>query len=199
MTAPTPKDSPALGRWLTDSRLELDRLRNAYATVARAKRADRYTLEQLKRVYMIAVSAKFQRFCRDLHSDVVEVLAKGHPIPAFRQVITANLTYRRALDVGNPTPGTIGADFGRLVPRFWRELKVDGGHGAPLGAALQDPNGWRNAVAHDDFTSTKGPLRPPKLCIRTVDAWRRACTGLARSMNDLLFCHLRNLAGTDPW
>jgi hypothetical protein len=39
-------------------------------------------------------------------------------------IVHSELTRERKLDRGNPTPGNIGTDFGRLGMTFWNDVKA---------------------------------------------------------------------------
>src|SRR5262245_31963645 len=66
-------------------------------------------------------------------------------------------------------------------------------------AALEELNTWRNAIAHQDFPAALLRAGRPSLTLAQVQAWRRACDGLARSFDDVLRNHLQTLTGTLPW
>jgi len=58
---------------------------------------------------------------------------------------------------------------------------------------LEELNGWRNAIAHQDFEG-RGTLH-----LRHVRLWRIACERLAKSFDEVMRHHLQNLTGQSPW
>lgn len=194
--AKPPAKSRALVRWETGSRADLDQLPIAHAKVGGKRPGRRYDLQQLNQAYLVALSAKFQLFCRDLHTEAVDVVVTSLVDPKAHQVVTANFTFGRKLDHGNPNPGNIASDFGRLVPNFWVLLKTAKASNKGRLKSLEHMNEWRNAIAHEDFGKQ---LTPTSLQLKTVGLWRRKCDVLARSMNDVLWSELQRLVGAAPW
>ena len=104
----------------------------------------------------------------------------------------------RRLDVGNPNPGNIGADFNRLGLSFWDQAIAENARNPNRKAALEVLNVWRNAIAHQDFDPAKLGGRTA-LLLHEVRAWRSACDGLSRSFDNVMGAHLLALTGTAPW
>ena len=75
-------------------------------------------------------------------------------------------------------------------------------HTAGRKLRLEQLNRWRNAIAHQDFTSPSdldlGAGRV-ELRLADVDAWREACDRLATTMEAVVGARLAGLAGRPPW
>ena len=93
--------------------------------------------------------------------------------------------------------GLLGSDFGRFGVALWREVKARDRRNEARQRALGDLAVWRNAIAHQDFTSPD--LRPGRLCLTDVGRWRRACDALALHFDAVFAAYLTNLAGVPPW
>src|SRR5512140_3817235 len=116
--------SRALARWSTQSQAELDQLEEAHARATTKRRSRQALAGQLCRAYLVSISAQFQRFCRDLHSEASQRLADAVEPKAFRGAVLRLLTEGRRLDTGNANAGTLGADFDRLGLEFWAEVEA---------------------------------------------------------------------------
>jgi hypothetical protein len=103
----------------------------------------------------------------------------------------------RQLDRGNAQPGSLGADFGRFGMAFWDDLALAEPASVQWRAGLDLLNEWRNAIAHQDFTSAR--LGGGTLQLEQVRRWRRMCDLLARLMDRVLGRHLTGLTGVIPW
>ena len=115
----------------------------------------------------------------------------------LRPMLDREFTFGRKLDQGNPTPGNIGSDFGRLGLFFWPRVNADDERNPARQNSLEQLCKWRNAIAHQDIDPAR--LAPSSLRLETVRAWRRACNGLARSFDRVLHSHLTALLGSAPW
>jgi hypothetical protein len=126
--------SRALTIWRTESSDKLDELTAAHASVGGTGRGRRYATEQINASLVVQLSAHFQLFCRDLHTETARLLVVGVPA-SYRGMLRYGFTERRALDRGNAStlyplrmarekaefaPGTkVGVPFGgRIVPGF---------------------------------------------------------------------------------
>src|SRR5438128_1708171 len=109
--------SNSLQTWLTIRATDLDDLETAFPRAA-AHRLSR-TAQQLIRAYALMLSAQFQAFCRDLHSECLDHMIHSITPVALFAIVEDEFRWNRKLDQGNPTPGNIGADFGRLGISFW--------------------------------------------------------------------------------
>lgn len=138
------------------------------------------------------LSSQFQRFCRDLHTESVVHITAALTPTTLQPVVHARLLEGRKLDRGNPNPGNIGSDFGRLGLDFWVAIQRHDRR------KLLDLAGWRNAIAHQDFRNRNLSPAPP-LHLRTVRGWHSACGGLALSFDRVMADHIESLAGQRPW
>ena len=115
--------SLSLERWYVEAAAALDRMEQAHHAIGGSARGRRYATQQINQSYLVLLSSHFQRFCRDLHSEAVDHLLAG--IDArIRPIVHGALTTGRKLDQGNPNPGNLGADFGRLGMSFWPDVNA---------------------------------------------------------------------------
>lgn len=191
--------STSYGQWRTVRAAALDEIARAHAAVGGTERGRRYTTQQINRAYTMLLASQFQGFCRDLHTEcVIHILAVLAPSPALRNLLWSELTRRRQLDRGNAQPSSVGADFGRLDMDLWNELEVHDPASLQWKADLDTLNEWRNAIAHQNFTSPRlgGIIN---LRLDRVKRWRASCGRLARAMDEVVGRHLHGLTGTSPW
>jgi RiboL-PSP-HEPN len=184
--------------WSTRAIAALNEIENAHRSVGGTGRGRRYATQQINQAYAVLLSSQFQKFCRDLHTECVNHLVPSTTPVAFQTTLSTLLIQDRKLDRGNPNPGNVGSDFGRLGIRFWREVnKVDGRNPARQ-ALLEELNAWRNAIAHQDFAgvTTAGTMT---LTLQQVRRWRRACEALAVAFDAVMHAHILGLTGTPPW
>ena len=121
--------SVALQTWRTIAAAELDQIQAAHAAVGGRGRGRRYATLQLNHAYTMLLSSQFQRFCRDLHSEVAAFLAQNGAVGAFKLVALTALTQSRKLDTGNPNEGNIGSDFARLgMTDLWDDVNARHGY-----------------------------------------------------------------------
>jgi hypothetical protein len=146
--------------------------------------------------FAMLLSSQFQGFCRDLHSEAADFLARRVQPPGIARVVRALLTEGRRLDHGNPNAGNIGSDFGRLGIELWPKVLALGARNKKRQQHLQTLNEWRNGIAHQDFSRVPGG---PRLLLGTVRTWRAALDGLARAFDDSVQAHLTGLVQTVPW
>jgi hypothetical protein len=100
----------------------------------------------------------------------------------------------RKLDQGNPNPGNLGSDFGRLGMAFWPAVLALDGRNAGRQTILETLNTWRNAVAHQDWSKVGAQT----LHLRRVQEWRRACCALATQFDAAVGRNLHGLVGAMP-
>ena len=82
------------------------------------------------------------------------------------------------LNSGNANPANIGADFARFGIRFWDHFQQRDTRNQLRQQRLEELNRWRNAIAHQDFSSPFFAGRDT-LRISQVRAWRSVCACLA--------------------
>jgi hypothetical protein len=189
--------SKAYQKWRRARRAELDKIEHAHGAVGVTGRGRWYATPQVNQAYVMLLASHFQGFCRDLYDESVEFLV-GLVNPAYLQpIVKRELNRNRQLARGNAQPGSIGADFDRLVGAFWVRVKLHD----PLDQhrfqqKLEELNTWRNAVAHQDFSGFQGPA---KLRLAQIRRWRGACNRLARIFDKVMRDYLQSLTGTWPW
>jgi hypothetical protein len=187
----------ALEDWNTLRCKALDEIEQAHRAVEGTGRGRRYATLQVNHAFAVLLSSQFQGFCRDLHSEAVEfVVARTSP-PAVAKALRAVLMQGRKLDSGNPNPGNIGSDFGRLGMDFWIRLGHVDARVKQRQASLDQLNAWRNAVAHQDWSRLPG--QRPDLRLSVVQGWRSTCRGLARSFDEAVRIYLGTMVGRSPW
>lgn len=160
-------------------------------------------MQQINQGYLMLLSSHFQQFCRSLHSEAAAHLA-SNVAPTLQYIVRSSFTVGRKLDQGNPNPGNLGADFSRLgMAMFWRDVvSLRAGNDARKDK-LAKMGHWRNAIAHQDFTS---PTHAHELGGRTeitlaeVRAFRWNCRCLARDFDAVVLAHIKSVAGpTAGW
>jgi hypothetical protein len=116
----------------------------AAATAALAPPNPRLAEENL-RGWVVLLSAHFQGFCRDLHAEAAQVIAK-RVRPSLELIVQQAFVAEIALDRGNPTLPNLKADF----KRFGVHLDLAGADPANHVrlARLSLMNVWRNIAAH---------------------------------------------------
>jgi hypothetical protein len=187
--------SNSLRRWRDDRRKELDAVESAHQSVGGRARGRRHATLQINYSYALLLSANFQGFCRDLHTEVARFLADWLTSSSFRGVLRTSFTVNRKLDLGNPNPGNLGSDFNRFGLDFWTDVLKLSPYNSRRREKLEELNTWRNAIAHHDFSRISGPL----LRIAQVRIWRRTCDRLAVSFDRVLSSYLRTHTGVTPW
>ena len=185
-------------QWTTVRAAALDEIAQAHAAVGGTARGRRYGTQQINRAYAMLLASQFQGFCRQLHSECVDQLASCVAPVTLKPLLQGEFTWNRQLDRGNAQPGSLGADFGRLSINLWEALRVHDPASAGWQADLDLLNEWRNAIAHQDFTSPR--LRGiMNLRLAQVRQWRDSCERLAEAMDEVMRRHLHTLTATSPW
>lgn len=190
--------SHARRRWSGDRLAALDEIEGAHRAVGGAGRGRRFATQQINQAYAVLLSSQFQGFCRDLHAEAVDHLVVHLTPPPLRSVVREQLTVGLKLSHGNPNPGNLGADFGRLGLDLWPLLSAASPLTTSRQAKLKDLNTWRNAIAHQDLNPVKLGGRT-ELRLRDVRTWRSACNGLAFAFDAVVRAHLIALVGAAPW
>lgn len=189
--------SHSLIRWNNERSAALDEIENAHVMVGGSERGRRIATQQINYSYAALLSSHFQGFCRDLHSECVDHIVALVP-EHLQGFMHDEFFWNRSLDRGNPHPGAIGSDFSRLGMEIW-----DGVYGIDVRnerrrELLEELITWRNAIAHQDFSSVARD-GIPRLQLATVRAWRRALNSLVRSFEAAAYNYLRSLASTVSW
>jgi hypothetical protein len=191
--------SLSLNAWFADRSGALDEIESAHRAVGGAGPGRRTATQQINQAYAVLLSSHFQGFCRDLHAECSDHLANPMPDPNLRMLMRSNLVVNRKLDAGNPNPGNLGADFSRFRLAFWPLVDASHARNVQRKVLLEQLNAWRNAIAHQDFSPPMLRGGRPILQLSQVQAWRKACDGLARSFDEVLRVHIQSLTGSTPW
>lgn len=138
--------SASLQRWFAERTATLADMENAHRSVRGSGRGARTAAQQINQAYAMLLSAHFQGFCRDLHSECANYLVLLVAAPTHREMLCDNLVFGRRLDRGNPNPGNIGSDFNRLNLEFWSLADAHRPESSTQRAALEELNEWRNAI-----------------------------------------------------
>jgi hypothetical protein len=187
--------SNALRLWRTVRRRELDEVEAAHSSVGGTERGRRHATLQLNYGYALLLSAHFQGFCRDLHTEVAQYPATWLTSSSFQGAIRILFLSGRKLGSGNPNPGNLGSDFNRFGLDLWTEVRSLGARNVTRQERLVDLNTWRNAIAHHDFSQVGGQ----SLRLARVRQWRTACDRLAVSFDRVLSSYLERTTGSAPW
>src|SRR5436305_4380584 len=113
--------SNSLIRWGGERAVALDEIEKAHVMVGGAERGRRYATQQINYAYAALLSAQFQGFCRDLHSECVDQIVAIAP-RRLVAIFSKESAWNRSLDRGNAHPGAIGSDFDRLGIDLWAEV-----------------------------------------------------------------------------
>lgn len=189
--------SNSLLHWRQSQRSKLNEIMDAHRAVGGTGRGRRYATEQVNHAYAVLLSSQFQGFCRDLHSECVQHIVQRVPAP-LQNVVRGEFVRDRKLDRGNPNPGNIAADFGRLGLPIWDKVRALDRRNDERKQRLEELKDWRNAIAHQDFDPAKLGGRTT-LRLNDVNRWRRACDQLARAFDQVARGHLNGLVGSRPW
>ena len=185
--------SIALSAWFGSRMISLEAVDIQCAAVTNLPTPDPTLLEENLRGYVLPLSAHFQGFCRDLHTECAQFV--GNHVDSRIQVLVQQsfVTPKLALDHGNPNKKNINADFNR----FGLTLNLEAAH--PRNQArlshLGELNKWRNAAAHHGV-----PPRSIRLDLQGIRKWKISCSDLAGSLDDRMYNHLIDLiVGPTPW
>lgn len=191
--------SASLQRWFAVRAATLADIENAHRSVQGSGLGARAAAQQVNQAYAVLLSAQFQGFCRDLHSECADYLVVPVADPDLREMLRDNLLFGRRIDRGNPNPGNLGSDFNRLGLAFWALVEARRPENAARRVALEELSDWRNAIAHQDFSASMVRAGRPHLALAQVRGWRKACDGLARAFDEVLRDHVGTLTGSAPW
>lgn len=190
--------SRSLTTWSADARRALDEIEAAHRAVGRAGPGSRYAAQQINQAYVLLLSSRFQRFCRDLHTECIEALIREMEPATLKVMVQRQMMSGRKLDTGNPNPGNIGSDFNRFAISFWPALIQHDERNGARQRLLAGMNQRRNAVAHQDFTPA-GLGGRDRLTLAEVRGWRGACEQLAVDFERVMYDFLSSITGSEPW
>lgn len=191
--------SRAFQRWQQSAPTALAELTNAHTAVGGTGPGRRQLTQQLNYAYVGLLAARFQGFCRALHSQAAAVIAQGATDPALQLVMQEQLTTGRKLDSGNANLGNLGSDFGRFGFDFWDAVERSGKHNARRKEELGKLMAWRNAVAHDDITRKLPVLEPKHITLPVCRGWHRRTNNLAAAFDAVVADQCVNLGRPRPW
>jgi hypothetical protein len=190
--------STALVRWTSSRALALDELESAHRAVGGSGPGRRFATQQINFAYAVLVSAQFQGFCRDLHTEAVGYIVQIAPAH-FQAALADEFAGNRRIDRGNPNPGNLGTDFNRLGIVFWDKVVAHHTRNSERRSALEELNRWRNAIAHQDFSGVTVAGGRTTLHLADVQAWRKVCDGLAKSFDEILRVYILRITSSTPW
>src|SRR5687768_10305676 len=101
--------SVSLQRWQSDRATSFNEIEEAHRSIGGSGPGRRYATQQINQAYAVLLSAQFQAYCRDLHTEGLIALTQVIQPVALRPLIQDEFSLFRRLDRGNPTPGNIGA------------------------------------------------------------------------------------------
>ena len=188
--------SASLLIWNGDRRTRLEGIDAQCATVPSA---DAVHLDECLRGYVMHLSAHFQGFCRNLYAECSLICSSAVPI-GMRLLAQNQFSASLALERGNPSHENLVKDFSR----FGFDLSFTAVHVAghlangPRVTALGHLQAWRNRAVHQG-TSPLGGGVPAALTLPLIRDWRESCSGLAISLDDIMYQHLRGVFGIPPW
>lgn len=189
--------SASLRAWTTLRATKLDEIEAAHAAVGGLSRGRRRATEQINHAYVVLLCSQFQGFCRDLHSECVDFVVQSAVAEPMRLTVHTELSRARRLDRGNPSSEALGAYFNRLGLEFWKAVEATDRRSLGRRRRVDALVAWRNAVAHQDFTSSR--LTPARVDLAAVRSWRRSCGLLAESFDRTMERYLGGVLDGPPW
>jgi hypothetical protein len=184
--------------WKADRASQLDQFEQIHRSIGKTGSGTQDARQQINQAYVLMLSAQFQGFCRDLHSEAVDFLVDALQTTSLRSLLQSEFQYGRKLDSGNPTLENIRSDFKRLGFDILSSVKAINPALDVYRSNLLELNHWRNAIAHQDFDLAKlGGAR--RLRHSQIRAWRRSCDALANSFVAVVSSQLATLTGRIPW
>jgi hypothetical protein len=185
--------SASLLRWNNDRKPRLAQIDAQCQMTLTAAAPNPHLIDENLRGLVLALSAHFQGFCRDLYTESGQTLASKVKRPALAAIFQAQFTAHRKLDHGNPNLKNVKDDFKRFG--FTLDLAgADPANPARL-AHLAKLNEWRNIAAHQGTPTAKaGPLTHV-----LVATWLTSCEGLANSLDGIMYNQLKRILRRAPW
>ncbi len=183
--------SASLNHWATDRMRGLKEIDAQCAACGTATPANPPLIDENFRAFILLLSAHFQGFCRDLYTESAQIVASRVRL-TLRVLVQEQFTANRKLDHGNPNIENLKKDFGRFGLTL-RMAAHDPANHARL-ADLAQLNDWRNIAAHHGIVPPTGLPSLP-----TIQGWKDSCNGLAISLDDIMYNHLRRILRRRPW
>lgn len=148
-------------------------------------------VEENLRGYVLLLSAHFQGFCRDLYTECSQLVV-ARIRRSLQSVVQHQFRAHRRIDQGNPNLQNLKEDF----RRFGVDLDLPAID--PVNAArltdLALLNRWRNIAAHHSTVPLGSALN-----LILIQSWRRACDGLASSLDRIMYNQMRKMLRRQPW
>jgi hypothetical protein len=183
--------SASLTRWLSDRTPRLTEIDAQCTSCYAAIPPNPNLVEENLRGFILLLSAHFQGFCRDLYTECSQIIA-SKVRRSLEVIVQQQFTSYRSLDHGNPNIENIKKDFNRFGFSL-NMAAADPANNARL-AELKRLNEWRNIVAHQGALPLGGlPTLP------TIQGWRNSCSGLATSLDGIMYNRLRTILRRRPW
>lgn len=186
--------SNALLSWRNDRLVRLNQVEAQCAAVLALAPPNPALADENLRGYVMLLSAHFQGFCRDLHTECVQTAALA-VAPSLRVLIQAQGLASRDLDATNPRYATLRKDFTRFGFDPHAALSANPAN-LPRITHLDHLNAWRNYAAHHKTTM---PPDGGPFVLATVRGWQDSCDGLATELDRLMYNQLQALTGAPPW
>jgi hypothetical protein len=186
--------SNALTQWQNDRMVRLNDVAAQCAAALALVPPNPNLADEDLRGYVMLLSAHFQGFCRDLHTECVQVLT-ATVAPAMQVMFQRQCATGRELDGANPRYETLRRDFERFDLDLAAELAADPANPGRV-AQVGHLNAWRNYAAHHRALP---PAHGGPFVLATVRGWQVACDGLAAELDRIMYNRLRALTGAPPW
>src|SRR5260370_39159555 len=106
--------SASLLRWQNDRTQRLTQIDTQCAAAVAAVLPNAHLIDESLRGYVMALSAHFQGFCRDLYTECSQIIVSKVRRPVLEVLFLAQFSAHRKLDHGNPNVENIRADFERF-------------------------------------------------------------------------------------
>jgi hypothetical protein len=191
--------SSALVTWEFIRLTRLDEFEAAHLALGGSGPTRHTVVRQINRAYIVGLSAEFQGFARDLHSEAATYIASAAG-PSLTALVGIALTNNRHLDRGNPNGGNIGSDFGRFGMAFWADIYARDKRNRRRAEALEQVMTWRNLIAHDsnpsaaELTKIAGTVPTLRWCKR----WRRSLSNLIPHFDAVVAAQINRVSGIQP-
>src|SRR4051794_10066828 len=85
--------SSSLQRWFAERAATLADVENAHRSLRGSGPGARTAAQQINQAYAVLLSAQFQGFCRDLHSECADYLVLPVADPGLREMLCDNLLF----------------------------------------------------------------------------------------------------------
>ena len=190
--------SNSLVQWQNSRLPRLNFVDAQNVTLATAAPPNPQLVDENLRGFVMLISAHFQGFCRDLHTECVQAVANAVP-PSMLLIFQTLCEAGRELESANAKYSSIKADFERFGFDLTAAL-----HFNPATAATNDAlitqinhlNIWRNYAAHHNNLAPKygGPFLLP-----TIQTWKNSCNDFAIVLDGVMYHRLLAITGVAPW